>query len=66
MTDPRKSIPRTDHLLAAPAMVAAAVRLGERRVRTVVAGAQDAARRGELAPGEVATTVERELAAATP
>ncbi|MEC4615949.1 L-seryl-tRNA(Sec) selenium transferase, partial [Tsukamurella tyrosinosolvens] len=48
MTDPRRRIPRTDHLLAAPSIAAAATRLGERRVRAAVAAAQEAARRGEL------------------
>ncbi|TWS17701.1 L-seryl-tRNA(Sec) selenium transferase, partial [Tsukamurella asaccharolytica] len=66
MTDPRSRIPRTDHLLAAPAMVAAADRLGERRVRAAVVAAQEAARRGELAPEEVAGSVERQLAGASP
>ncbi|WEV77164.1 L-seryl-tRNA(Sec) selenium transferase [Janibacter cremeus] len=54
--DPRRAIPRTDALLAEPPFVAAAARLGRSTVRTVVNRAQDRARRGEIAPGDVATT----------
>ncbi|KXO88953.1 L-seryl-tRNA(Sec) selenium transferase [Tsukamurella pseudospumae] len=66
MTDPRRRIPRTDRLLAEPVLVAAAARLGERRVRAAITQAQDAARRGDLAPEEVAAAVDRELAATAP
>ncbi|WP_019200430.1 L-seryl-tRNA(Sec) selenium transferase [Tsukamurella sp. 1534] len=65
MTDPRRLIPRTDALLARPAVVAASARLGERRVRAEITAAQDAARRGAAAPEDVADTVERALEAAT-
>ncbi len=66
MTDPRRRIPRTDHLLAAPPLVAAGARLGERRVHAAVAAAQDAARRGEIPPEAVLATAERELAGESP
>lgn len=55
--DPRRDIPRTDVLLADPALKDAARRLGEGPVRTAVRTAQEAARRGEITPGEVRTTV---------
>ncbi|WP_277453428.1 L-seryl-tRNA(Sec) selenium transferase [Janibacter sp. DB-40] len=54
--DPRRAIPRTDALLAEPPFVAAATRLGRSTVRAVVNRAQDRARRGEIAPGDVAAT----------
>ncbi len=66
MTDPRRRIPRTDALLAAPSTASAIARLGERRIRAVIAAAQDAARRGDLDPDDVAASIERELAAASP
>jgi L-seryl-tRNA(Ser) seleniumtransferase len=52
----RRRIPATDALLAAPDLAAAAVRLGRRRVKDVIAAAQDRARRGEIDPDEVAGT----------
>src|SRR5262245_59322744 len=55
--DPRRLIPRTDHLLALPAVVAARNRLGDKTVRAVVQDAQERARRGELAPDDVAAVV---------
>ena len=54
MTDPRRRVPRTDAVLADPRLTAAAERLGPRLVKRAVTGAQDAARRGEVAPGDVA------------
>lgn len=61
--DPRRSIPRTDHLLADPAIAASRTRLGENVVRDAIRQAQDAARRGELAPTAVAQSVAHTLAA---
>lgn len=52
-TDPRRLIPRTDHLLALPPVAAARPRLGDRTVRGLVRDLQDRARRGELGPAEV-------------
>jgi L-seryl-tRNA(Ser) seleniumtransferase len=46
--DPRRRIPRTDAVLAAPALVEAAGRLGRPLVKAAVATAQDRARRGEV------------------
>ena len=47
--DPRRRIPRTDHLLAHPDVAAAAQVLSEHVVRGIVRGAQERARRGEIA-----------------
>jgi len=52
-TDPRRLIPRTDHLLALPAAHAARARLGDATVRALVRDLQERARRGALAPDEV-------------
>ncbi|HEU4421274.1 MAG TPA: L-seryl-tRNA(Sec) selenium transferase [Pilimelia sp.] len=54
--DPRRRVPRTDALLADPRLAAAADTLGRARVKAVVAGAQERARRGEIAPEEVAAS----------
>ncbi|MCD1286458.1 MULTISPECIES: L-seryl-tRNA(Sec) selenium transferase [unclassified Brevibacterium] len=56
-SDPRRSIPRTDHLLALPEVVAAAQRLGQSTIKAVIAEAQSAARDGRITPAEVAPTV---------
>jgi len=58
--DPRRRVPRTDVVLADPRLVAAAATLGRGTVKAVVAAAQERARRGEIAPEDVAT-----IAAAT-
>jgi L-seryl-tRNA(Ser) seleniumtransferase len=63
VTDPRRRIPRTDTLLAVPAVAHARTRLGDNEVREVVRDAQQAARRGELAPEHVERTVVDHLAA---
>ncbi|MEV4084778.1 L-seryl-tRNA(Sec) selenium transferase, partial [Nonomuraea fuscirosea] len=57
MADHRRLIPRTDALLAEPALVEAVRRLGRARVRAAIVAAQQRARDGELAPGEVLTGV---------
>ncbi|MGV0699316.1 L-seryl-tRNA(Sec) selenium transferase [Mycolicibacter sinensis] len=59
--DPRRAIPRTDALLALPAVRQAATRLGDRTIRAVVHAAQDRARRGELAPDAVESSVLERL-----
>lgn len=59
--DPRRAIPRTDVALASTPLVAAAERLGTRTVRAAVVGAQEQARRGEIAPGEVIDTAVSSL-----
>ncbi|HEY0226645.1 MAG TPA: L-seryl-tRNA(Sec) selenium transferase, partial [Mycobacterium sp.] len=61
--DPRRLIPRTDQLLALPAVQRARTRLGETLVRAVVRDIQDAARRGEVAPDRVQDAVVESLAA---
>lgn len=55
--DPRRSIPRTDRLLALPEVAAARDRLGEATIRALIADAQDAARTGRLPVAEVVPTV---------
>lgn len=52
-TDPRRLIPRTDHLLASPALQEARNRLGDRVVRALVRDLQEQARRGTIGPDEV-------------
>jgi len=52
-TDPRRLIPRTDHLLGLPAVEAARARLGDQTVRTIVRDLQERARRGCIGPHEV-------------
>jgi L-seryl-tRNA(Ser) seleniumtransferase len=54
MEDPRRRVPRTDVLLADPRLAAAADTFGRARVKAVVTGAQERARRGEIRPEEVA------------
>jgi L-seryl-tRNA(Ser) seleniumtransferase len=64
--DPRRLIPRTDHLLALPAVQGARTRLGEHVVRAVVRDVQDQARRGELTPDQVPDALVASLAKRTP
>ncbi|MGO1198479.1 MAG: L-seryl-tRNA(Sec) selenium transferase [Dermabacteraceae bacterium] len=52
-TDPRRRIPRTDHLLALPAVAAASAAMSEHVVRDVVRAAQGRARSGQIAPEQV-------------
>ena len=51
--DPRRSVPRTDTVLADPRLQDAARSLGRDVVRTAVATAQERVRAGELAPALV-------------
>jgi L-seryl-tRNA(Ser) seleniumtransferase len=60
--DPRRRVPRTDAVLADARLVAAAATLGRARVKTVINAAQDRARRGEIAPEDVADTAVAALA----
>ena len=53
MTDPRRRVPRTDAVLADPALVALAARLGPAVVKTAVVAAQALVRAGELEPEQV-------------
>jgi L-seryl-tRNA(Ser) seleniumtransferase len=63
--DPRRRIPRTDQLLALPAVQQARTRLGEHAIRAVVRDVQDRARRGELTPDRVQDTLVELLATHT-
>ena len=66
-TDPRRLIPRTDHLLGLSAARDARVRLGERAVRVLVRDLQEQARAGTIRPDQVESTLVAALAgAATP
>ncbi|MGO4597674.1 L-seryl-tRNA(Sec) selenium transferase [Terrabacter sp. 2RAF25] len=53
-TDPRRRIPRTDALLADPALATAVARHGVEVVKAAVRVAQQRARTGEIEPGQVA------------
>jgi L-seryl-tRNA(Ser) seleniumtransferase len=55
--DPRRRVPRTDAVLADARLVAACATLGRAQVKAVVNAVQDRARRGEIAPEEVADSV---------
>ena len=55
--DPRRSVPRTDTVLADPQVAAAVARLGRDLVKAAVQTAQQRARDGELAPAEVVPAV---------
>ena len=66
-TDPRRLIPRTDHLLGLSAARDARVRLGEQAVRVLVRDLQEQARAGTIRPDQVESTLVAALAgAATP
>jgi L-seryl-tRNA(Ser) seleniumtransferase len=59
--DLRRSIPRTDAVLADPALAGAIERLGRPAVKAAVGQAQEAARRGEIAPSTVVAAAVRNL-----
>jgi L-seryl-tRNA(Ser) seleniumtransferase len=61
--DPRRLIPRTNDLLALPAVREARNRLSESVVRDLVRDAQEKARRGDIAPGQVEPAVLAAVAA---
>jgi len=61
--NPRRSVPRTDLLLADPRLAAAERRLGRALVKAAVGRAQQRARDGQIAPGEVADQAVAELPA---
>ncbi len=56
-SDPRRAVPRTDAVLADPAVAAAAARLGRDLVKDAVRDAQQRVRDGALAPGDVVADV---------
>jgi L-seryl-tRNA(Ser) seleniumtransferase len=55
--DPRRRTPRTDAVLADPAVASRIVRLGGEIVKAAAAAALDACRRGEIGPGDVVAAV---------
>lgn len=55
--DPRRRVPRTDTVLADPAVGAAVARLGRARVRAEVTAVQQRVREGVLAPDRVVAVV---------
>jgi L-seryl-tRNA(Ser) seleniumtransferase len=63
VTDPRRRIPRTDALLADPRLSAATATLGRSVVKGAVVAAQERARRGAIAPDQVAEAAAGALAA---
>ena len=60
--DPRRRIPRTDDLLRSAAVRQARRRLSEQSIRAHLADAQQAARRGDIAPEDVETHLAALLA----
>ncbi|MBM6591582.1 L-seryl-tRNA(Sec) selenium transferase [Brevibacterium sp. RIT 803] len=60
-TDPRRYIPRTDHLLALPEVITAGERLSQSTIRAIIVEAQAAARSGEIPVAEVVPTVIEHL-----
>ncbi|WP_431942899.1 L-seryl-tRNA(Sec) selenium transferase [Micromonospora marina] len=64
--DPRRRVPRTDALLADPALAAAVGTLGRDRVKAAIVRAQDRARRGELTPDQVRDAALADLPGRTP
>ncbi|BCW78486.1 L-seryl-tRNA(Sec) selenium transferase [Arthrobacter sp. NicSoilC5] len=63
--DPRRLIPRTNDLLALPAVREARTRLNERVIRELVRDVQEQARRGGLPPGQVEPALLAAVAART-
>ena len=61
-SDPRRSIPRTDHLLALPEVIAAGERLNQATIKAIISEVQTAARAGEIPVAEVAPTIVSSLA----
>jgi L-seryl-tRNA(Ser) seleniumtransferase len=57
VTDPRRRVPRTDHVLADPRLEQAIVALGPGLVRAAVHAVQQRVRDGGLAPSDVVTAV---------
>ena len=55
--DARRRVPRTDAVLAVPAVLAAERRLGRQQVKQVVAAAQQRVREGALPPGALVAEV---------
>jgi L-seryl-tRNA(Ser) seleniumtransferase len=66
MSDPRRRVPRTDALLAEPALAAAVGTLGRDRVKAAIGAAQQRARRGEITPEQVRDATLAALPAPAP
>jgi L-seryl-tRNA(Ser) seleniumtransferase len=66
MSDPRRSVPRTDAVLADAGLRATAQRLGRPRVKREVVAVLQEVRDGALEPTAVVATVAQRLAAANP
>ncbi len=64
--DPRRHIPRTDHLLTLPAVIDAGQRLNEATVRAVIEQVQNAARAGSIPVAEVEDRIVRTLESRRP
>ncbi|WP_262284257.1 L-seryl-tRNA(Sec) selenium transferase [Micromonospora sp. MA102] len=64
--DPRRRVPRTDALLADPALAAAAGTFGRDRVKAAIVRAQRRARAGELTPEQVREAALADLPAPAP
>jgi L-seryl-tRNA(Ser) seleniumtransferase len=60
-SDPRRSIPRTDHLLALPEVIAAGERLNQATIKAIISEVQNAARAGEIPVAEVAPAITSKL-----
>lgn len=56
-TDPRRSIPRTDHLLNLPEVISAGEKLSQATIKAIISEAQRAARTAEIPVAEVAPTI---------
>lgn len=61
--DPRRLIPRTDQLLARPAVQEQRERLGDKAIRATIRDVQEQARRGALGPDQVPEALEQALVA---
>lgn len=61
-TDPRSRIPRTDDILRSAPVEAARASVSEQVIRDVIAGVQQRARNGEIAPEQVESGVAEALA----
>ncbi|MGY1609679.1 L-seryl-tRNA(Sec) selenium transferase [Geodermatophilus sp. SYSU D00700] len=61
--DPRRAVPRTDTLLAEPALADAAARLGRDLVKDAVRAVQQRVREGALAPADAVAAVLADLPA---
>lgn len=64
-SDPRRSIPRTDLLLASPDIIAAGEHLNQATVKAIITEVQNAARNGEIPVAEVTPTLVSTLRSRT-